>query len=139
MEKNLTKPLPVISNLNRPFWQATVNEELRLQRCNSCGQLWAPIGCVCPHCFSEDFQWEKLSGLGKIVSWVVFHKLYIPSFAEDIPYNVAFVELKEGPRIISNIVGINNSDIHIGLDVKVVFEEVSMDIRVPKFKPAQPA
>jgi uncharacterized OB-fold protein len=49
------------------------------------------------------------------------------------------VELKEGPRLISNIVGINNSDIHIGLDVKVVFEEVSEGIRVPKFKPVQPA
>ncbi len=130
------KPLPSISDFNRPFWQATHNHEYRLQRCNSCGRFWAPAGPVCPHCFAEDYQWAKLSGRGKIATWVVFHKLYHPGFAKDLPYNVAFVELAEGPRVISNIVGVTNEELRIGLPVEVVFEDVDEAISLPKFRPA---
>jgi uncharacterized OB-fold protein len=66
---------------------------------------------------------------------VVFHKLYHPSFAKDIPYNVAFVELEEGPRIISNIVGVKNDELYIGMPVEVIFEDVNEDISIPKFQP----
>lgn len=130
----VAKPLPVISDFNRPFWEAAHCHELRLQRCNSCGKVWAPNGPVCPHCFSEDYKWHKLSGRGKIASWVVFHKLYHPSFARELPYNVAFVELQEGPRLIANIVGIENADLKIGMPVEVVFEDVNEKISIPKFR-----
>jgi uncharacterized OB-fold protein len=131
-----TKPLPVISDFNRPFWQAAKRHELSLQKCNSCGRLWAPNGPVCPHCFSEDYAWVKLSGRGKIASWVVFHKVYHPGFASDVPYSVAFVELAEGPRIISNVVDVRNEDLEIGTPVEVVFEDVNDEVTLPKFKVA---
>jgi uncharacterized OB-fold protein len=132
----VAKPLPVISDFNRPFWEGARRHEYRLQRCNGCGKLWAPHGPVCPHCFSEDYSWEKLSGRGKIQSWVVFHKLYHPAFAKDLPYNVAFIELDEGPRVIANIVGTPNDKLHIGMKVEVVFEDVNEAISIPKFRPA---
>jgi hypothetical protein len=131
------KPLPTVSDFNRPFWQAAHKGELRLQRCDECNFLWAPNGPVCPNCLSEKFQWEKLSGRGKIASWVVFHRLYIPAFADELPYNVAFVELDEGPRLIANIVSVDNADLKIGMPVEVVFEKVTDEISIPKFKPAK--
>lgn len=128
------KPLPTISDFNRPFWQAARNHELRLQRCMDCSVLWAPSGPVCPRCLSDHFQWEQLSGRGTIASWVVFHRLYIPAFADELPYNVAFVELEEGPRIIANIIDADNRELHIGASVEVVFEQVSDEVTLPKFK-----
>ncbi|MBN9078714.1 MAG: hypothetical protein BGN87_23175 [Rhizobiales bacterium 65-79] len=135
MDQIVAKPLPNVSDFNRPYWEGAKRHELRLQRCRSCGKLWAPHSPVCPHCFSEDYEWKKVSGRGKIATWVVFHKLYHPSFAKDIPYNVAFVELEEGPRIISNIVGVKNDELYIGMPVEVIFEDVNEDISIPKFQP----
>ena len=108
-----------------------------IQRCNACHKVWAPNGPVCPHCFSEDYAWEKTDGRGKIASWVVFHKVYHPGFAREVPYNVAFVQLTEGPRIISNIVGIKNEELRIGMPVEVVFDDVSDEISIPKFRKAK--
>jgi uncharacterized OB-fold protein len=135
MTDTVTKPLPSISDFNRPFWEAAHRHEFRLQRCNACGKFWAPNGPVCPHCFSEDYAWQELSGKGKIASWVVFHKLYHIGFERDVPYNVAFVELAEGPRVISNVVGMKNEDLRIGMPVQVVFEDVNDQISLPKFRP----
>lgn len=133
--ETITKPLPVVSDFNRPFWEGARAHEFCLQHCNSCDKVWAPNGPVCPHCFSQDYKWEKMSGTGKIASWVVFHKLYHPGFAKDLPYNVAFVELKEGPRIIANIVSVKNEDLKIGMPVEVVFEDINDEISIPKFRP----
>jgi uncharacterized OB-fold protein len=130
------KPLPIISDFNRPYWEGARRHELRIQRCNACRKVWAPNAPVCPHCFSEDYSWEKTDGRGKIASWVVFHKVYHPGFARDVPYNVAFVELAEGPRIISNIVGVKNEELQIGMPVEVVFEDVNDTISLPKFRKA---
>jgi len=136
MTDTVAKPLPSISDFNRPFWEAAKKHEFKLQRCNDCSKVWAPNGPVCPYCFSTDYRWDKLSGRGKVASWVVFHKLYHPAFAKDIPYNVAFVELAEGPRIIANIVGTSNADITIGMPVEVTFEDVNPDISIPRFRRA---
>ena len=134
MNQAVAKPLPNISDFNRPFWEGTKQHEFRLQRCNDCNQVWAPNGPVCPNCFSTNYRWDKLSGRGKIASWVVFHKLYHPSFAQDIPYNVAFIELAEGPRIIANVVDIDNKELSIGMPVEVVFEDINAEISIPRFR-----
>jgi len=134
--QEVAKPLPAISDFNRPFWEGTRLGEFRLQRCKHCGKVWAPNGPVCPHCFSDDYRWEKMKGTGRIATWVVFHKLYHPSFAGDLPYNVAFVELDEGPRVIANIVGVPNESLRIGMPVKAVFEKIDDEITMPRFEPA---
>ena len=136
VHEHVAKPLPTISDFNRPFWDATRRHEFRVQHCNACGKFWAPAGPVCPHCFADDYEWRQVSGSGRIAAWVVFHKLYHLGFAEDVPYNVAFVELAEGPRVISNIVNVRNEDLKIGMPVTVTFEKINDDITIPKFRPA---
>lgn len=130
------KPLPRVTPDNRPFWEAARRHELRLPRCLKCRILWYPLGPVCPECFSERCEWARLSGRGKISSWVVFHKAYFPEFAADIPYNVVQVELEEGPRLLANLVGIANDRIEIGMPVEVLFDDVTPDITLPRFRPA---
>lgn len=137
MTTTAKKPLPTISDFNRPFWQAARNHELRLQRCDECNLIWAPNGPVCPRCLSAKFHWEKLSGRGTVASWVEFHRLYIPAFADELPYSVAFIELEEGPRIISNVIGVKGADMKIGMPVEVVFEPVTDEVTLPKFRPIQ--
>ena len=136
MNQAVAKPLPNISDFNRPFWEGARCHEFRMQRCNDCSKVWGPNGPVCPYCFSTSYRWDKLSGRGKIASWVVFHKLYHQGFAQDIPYNVAFVALEEGPRIIANVVGVENRDISIGMQVEVVFDDINDQISIPRFRRA---
>ena len=130
-----TKPLPVITENSRPFWDAAKRHELSLQKCNNCGKYWYPSGPVCPFCWSRDYEWAKLSGRGKVSSWVIFHQRYFESFSEDIPYNVAQVELEEGPRITTNLVGVKNEDIRMDMPVHVVFDDVTPEVTLPKFRP----
>jgi len=79
--------------------------------------------------------WVRASGRGKVYTWVLIYQRYHPAFAEDIPYNVTMVELEEGPRLITNIVDCRDEDIRLGMEVEVVFEDVTDEVTLPKFKP----
>ena len=129
------KPLPTITPLERPFWEHARKHELRLQRCTACGHFRYPVSPVCADCDSDGYEWAKVSGRGKIVSWVVFHRCYFPSFEKEIPYNVAMIGLDEGPIMISNVLTPNDK-LRTGMPVDVVFEDATPDISIPKFKPA---
>lgn len=128
------KPLPRITPDNRPFWEAVRRHELRLQRCMDCGSFWYPPGPVCPDCLSERFEWRRVSGRGTISSWVVFHKVYFPAFADEVPYAVVQVALEEGPRLISNLIGVPREEIAIGMPVEVVFDDVTPELSLPRFR-----
>ncbi len=129
------KPLPAISTLNAPYWDGLKLREVKMQRCDDCHKLWYPPAPFCPDCWARSFTWEKLSGRGKVNSWVVFHQAYFSSVKDEIPYNVAEVELDEGPRLLTNLVGIDNADIEIGMPVEVVFDDVTEDVTLAKFRP----
>ncbi len=129
------KPVPVPSEDSRPFWEATRDGELRLQRCADCGAFRFPPGVLCPECGSASAEWKALSGRGTVYSYVVFHRAYHPAFAQDLPYAVACVQLEEGPRLLSNIVGIEPARIRCDMPVEVLFEKVSDEISLPKFRP----
>jgi uncharacterized OB-fold protein len=129
------KPLPTISSLNEPYWRALKRRELTMQQCNECGRIWYPPAPLCPQCWSRDIAWKRLSGRGRVNSWVVFHQAYFDSYQQDVPYNVVEIELDEGPRILANLVGIANSEISAGLPVEVVFDDVTDEITLAKFKP----
>jgi uncharacterized protein len=135
MSLEYTKPLPVIDVWNQPFWEGAKEHKLMAQKCSDCNEFRFPPGPACPNCFSENFTWVQLSGQGTVKSWVVFNQLYYDGFKEDLPYNVATIELDEGVKIISNLVGLNNDQIYIGMKVQVVFEDVTEDITIPKFTP----
>lgn len=129
------KPLPEITPDNEPFWDACKRHELSLQKCQNCGHLRLPSP-ICPKCLSMNSDWARVSGLGKVYTWVVMYQRYHAGFAEELPYNVAIVELEEGPRLITNIVGCSNENLRIGMEVEVVFEDVTEEVTLPKFKPA---
>jgi len=129
------KPLPAISSLNKPFWDALKHRQLRLQKCDQCGKVWYPPSPLCPSCWSRQFTWTSLSGRGRVNSWVVFHQSYFRGFDNELPYNVAEVELDEGPRVLTNLVGVANDQIRAGMAVEVVFEDATDEIALAKFRP----
>lgn len=130
------KLLPAITTLNAPYWDGLKRRELKMPKCNDCGKIWYPPSPFCPSCWSREFSWQQLSGRGKVSSWVVFHQAYFSSYKDDIPYNVAEVELEEGPRLLTNLVGIENEDIAMGLPVEIVYDDVTEDVTLAKFQPA---
>ena len=97
-------PAPQLTDLSAPYWRALDEGRLDFQRCGACGHAWLPPRGECPRCLSRQAKWETASGKARLVSWVVYHHGYHPYFAARLPYNVAVVELVEGPRLISNIV-----------------------------------
>ena len=131
-----SKPLPAVSELNRPFWDALRNRMLLLPKCNACGLVWYPPSPFCPDCWSKDFTWKRLSGKGRVNSWVVFHQAYFSSLKDDIPYNVAEVELDEGPRLLTNLVDVSNDKIEAGMIVEIVYDDVTENVTLAKFRPA---
>jgi uncharacterized OB-fold protein len=130
------KPLPVIDNWNRPFWQAAHEGLLKVQCCTQCGHLFFPPGPVCPRCLSDALEWRQVSGRGVVESWVVFHQGYYKGFADELPYNVTMVRLDEGPCLFTNLVDIDNAAIRRGLPVEVVFDKATDEVTIPKFRPA---
>jgi uncharacterized OB-fold protein len=134
----LNKPLPRISPDNQPFWDGCKQHELRLPFCVACGKPHLPPGPVCPFCFADRFDWRRASGRGVVSTWTVLHKDWFPAFKAELPYNVMQVELEEGPRLASNLVGAPNDALRVGLPVEVVFDDVTPAITLPRFKPRQP-
>lgn len=114
------------------FWDYIDQQELRLQQCADCGEWRFPAGPVCPACLSDEFAWEAVSGEGEIISYVVFRKQYFDAY--EPPYNVASIELAEGPLFMSNIIGISIDELDIGQDVSLVFEAVTEDLTLPRFE-----
>jgi len=132
---NYSKPLPAISDLNRPYWDGLKNHQLRLQKCAACATIWSPPAPLCPRCWSREIVWTDLCGRGRVNSWVIFHQSYFRGFEGDLPYNVAEVELDEGPRLLTNLVGVDNAAIRAGMRVEIVFDEVTEAITLAKFRP----
>lgn len=131
--QSYAKPLPTPDDSNRPFWTAAREGKLVLQTCGDCGHIRYPINHVCPACLSEVFEWRPLSGRGTVYSSIVFHQVYHPEFAADVPYNVSLVQLEEGPRMFSNVLGVPPSEVKVGDRVQVTFDQVTDEIAIPRF------
>jgi uncharacterized protein len=127
-------PLPEINPLNEPYWSALREGELKIQRC-ACGACWLPARPECPSCLKGDeWRWVSTRGRGRVVSWVIYHSAYHPAFADRLPYNVALVELEEGPRLITNILAPNES-LRAEMPVKLAVTAVQ-DFSIATFEPA---
>ncbi len=133
----LDKPLPAINEDTAPYWEGTRAGELRAQRCADCAHLRFPPSILCPRCLSEHAEWQRLSGRGKIFTYIVVHRPQHPAFFSDAPYNVAIVELEEGLRTHTAIVGCANEDLRVGMPVEVVYEKIDDEVTLPKFKPVR--
>jgi uncharacterized protein len=133
------KPVPRPSPESEHYWRAAREHRLELPRCKACGKMWFPPSQSCPHCNAADFTWTAVSGRGRIFSFVTYHRVYHPAFAGDVPYVVALVELDEGPRLLTNIVGVPPDQVACDMAVRVVFDDYSEDVAVPKFTPLDAA
>jgi len=115
-----------------PFWEGVKRHELVLQRCKDCGKFLHLPRPMCPKCRSLETEWVPSSGKGHIYSWVTYRKSPHPAF--QAPYSVVLVELEEGVRLVSNMTDCTPEEIHIGMPVEVVFEDLAEDLTLPKFK-----
>lgn len=86
-------------------------------------------------CGSQALRWDEASGQGVIYSFTIIHQNKSPEFINDTPYNVAIVQLQEGPRMMSNIVDIDPGELRVDLPVTVVFDQVTDSITLPRFRP----
>ncbi|MGH9509492.1 MAG: Zn-ribbon domain-containing OB-fold protein [Terriglobales bacterium] len=97
---------PEITDINKPYWDALMDKRLTFQSCG-CGHAWLPARLACPKCLGRSWTWKEAGGTGRIKSWVVYHVAYHEAFRHKVPYNVAIVELDEGPRLFTNILADN--------------------------------
>ncbi|MEU7022126.1 OB-fold domain-containing protein [Streptomyces sp. NPDC046203] len=133
---------PVIDEDGAPFWEYAARGELRVQTCAACAEPRFPPRPCCPHCQSFDSTWRRLSGRGRIWSFVVPHPPLLPDYAAQAPYNAVLVELADAPRVrlAGNVVAspgaqldsVDPARLRIGAPVKVVFAEIG-GITVPRW------
>jgi uncharacterized OB-fold protein len=137
MTTDYAKPLPRPTAVSREFWAAARRHELRVQRCRACGQHIFYPRVFCPACLSDGLEWVNVSGRGRVYSFTVVRRAMHPAFRPDVPYVLAIVELEEGPRLTTNIVGCDPLDVRVDMPVEVVFDDVTPEVTLVKFRPSR--
>jgi uncharacterized OB-fold protein len=130
---SLPRPVPVISPETEPFWSATLDDRLRLTKCDACGQvIWYPRP-FCPQCGASCTSWIDAEGSGSIYAYTVIRSG--DGEYRGLTYVLAYVELPEGPRLLTNIVSADIEDLYVGMPVEVVFERTDGPAALPRFRP----
>lgn len=133
-------PLPYASWETRGWWEGAGRGEIVLQRCTSCGLVQHKPRALCSKCLTATIEHFVASGNGTVHTFTVTHQNAVPPFSGQLPYVLAYVELEEGPRVLTNIVGADPADVHIGQAVIADFSSTSRDdgeaLAVPRFRPA---
>ena len=130
------KPIPIPPNedLTKPFWEATKRGELIIPYCNSCSTLFFYPREVCPNCFSKDLGWKKMSGKGHVYTYTHVRQAVHPSFQSANGHIYAIVQLDEGPKIPSGILGFEPEEVYVDMPVSVVFDDITEDYTLVKFQ-----
>lgn len=131
-----TRPLPRRHGFGAEFYQFCRQHELRFQRCKGCG-TWRHVPReMCAKCASTQWEWAKSSGRGRIFSWTTVTQPMMPQFADAIPYSPVVVEMEEGVRMVSWIIDVPPEELRLDLPVQVVFDDVTAEVTLPKFRKA---
>ena len=133
--KEYKKPLPRPTPWSKPFWDGCKNRRLLVQQCKDCGKNIFYPKLFCPFCLSKDLTWIEASGKGKIYSFTVVYSYQPTEFLEDVPYVIGVIKLDEGVRMMSNIVECKPEEVRCDMDVEVVFDDITDEFTLPKFKP----
>jgi uncharacterized OB-fold protein len=128
---------PPVTEITAPFWESTQRKELVLQWCNACGAVIHYPRALCPSCLADDLEFRTASGKGTIYAFTVVHRAGNPTMETRVPYVVALVELEEGTRMLSNVVGCEPREVRVGMPVQVSWEELSDGRALPLFEPIQ--
>lgn len=132
----MRRPLPRFPEPDtQPFWEATKDHELRYQVCDDCHGIVFHPRRHCTHCLSLNLSWRTSAGEGSIYTYSVVRQTYHPAFKALLPYIVAWVDLDEGFRMMSSIVGCEPSDVRVGQRVRVEWEDHE-ELALPLFTPA---
>ena len=127
---------PPVTETTQPFWDATREHQLLLQWCSQCDQVvWFPRE-VCPGCFGATLEWRPASGRGEVYACTVENRPSMPTPFGDDPYVVALVQLDEGARLMTNVVGCPPDSVTVGMPVQVTWEPLSDGRNLPLFEPA---
>jgi uncharacterized OB-fold protein len=129
--------LPTPDDTTRAFWDATTRGVLLIKRCRACGRAHFYPRPFCPHCWSEEVEWEEARGRATLYTWSVVHANDLPPFQERVPYVAAVVDLEEGPRMMTNVVDWDSNQLTAGMPLEVVFREQAEGVTVPVFRPAR--
>ncbi|MFQ5879983.1 MAG: Zn-ribbon domain-containing OB-fold protein [Dehalococcoidia bacterium] len=135
------KPIPIPSPEARPYWEGCRDHQLRLPYCPSCQRFFFYPRPFCPRCFGWEIEWRQASGRGRLYTFAIQYRAWHPAWRDDVPYVTAIVELEEGPRLFTVLVDVEPDPAKIRCDmpVEVVFEDVSEEIALPKFRPTDQA
>jgi uncharacterized OB-fold protein len=131
-------PPPLADATTLPFWQAAAEHRLVVQRCTACGRTRLPPAPICPACRSDASDWKELSGRGEVYTYTIVHRPVAPG--QQIPFVIALIALEGsgGVRMISNLVGASPDEVRIGAPVELLFEDMSAELAVPRFRLASP-
>lgn len=132
------KPLPVPQPESDRYWSGALAGELWLRRCLDCKQAYFYPRNICPLCGSANVEWFMASGRATLYTFAIAHRAPHPGFEGEVPFVTAIVELAEGPRMATNIVGVapDEANLQIGMALRAVFEKATDQIALPKFTPA---
>ncbi len=131
----LPAPAPIVNPENKPFWDGTAEGKLLLPKCQNCGSInWYPR-VFCPACHKFGVDWIEAAGTGTIYTFAITRK-GVGNYGGAGTYVLAYVELDEGPRIMTNIVDVDPDSISVGDKVKVVFHDTGKGSALPRFAPA---
>jgi hypothetical protein len=126
----------IFSEVSAPFWEATKEHKFVLQWCRSCGKVVHYPRELCPFCLSEDLEFRPASGRGEVYAFTVHHRASFGGMEDRVPYVVALVDLDEGARMMTNIVGFEPSEVAVGMKVRVTWEDLSEGKALPVFEAA---
>lgn len=132
-----SKLLPVADPVTAPFWESVRAHAMQIQQCDACERFVFYPRVVCPHCGSRALTWRPVAGTGVVHAFAIVHRHPNPAFAAEIPYVVALVELDEGVRMMTNLVDVppDPAAVRVGMPVEVVYDDVSDEVTLPKFRP----
>jgi len=136
MSGEITYKTPATDWQTLAYWEGCGRGELVLQRCPSCGLVQHRPRGVCAHCLSSDLEHFVASGRGIVHSYTITHQNGLPAFRNACPYVLAYVDLEEGPRLMTNITGCDPESVEIGMAVIADFVATEGGLGVPRFVPA---
>ena len=129
------KPLPVVNEDSRKFWEGCKEHRLVIQRCKDCRKFIFYPRSLCPECMSDNIEWVDSSGKGTIYSYTTIWRAPNNDFLKDVPYTIVLVDLEKNVRLMSWIVDCKPEDVHVGMEVEVVYDDVTNAVTLPKFRP----
>ena len=129
-------PKPVADWETRAYWEGCGRGEIVLQRCRACATVQHRPRAICASCLSGDIEHFVASGRGQVYTFTVTHQNNARGFREACPYVLAYVELDEGPRLLTNVIGCDPGSVRIGMPVVAEFPPRDKDLAVPRFRPA---